>query len=189
MFKDLNTADKKTGEKLVASLLVDKFSEEKKLNPQELILIQIPPFLEHYTSFILDSATKANFNRHLGWLTSSLDIHKNTVSESIMVDFIRYLLIKVQDPPLPPPGTSGVVPFQDRVHRWLMLGWLLKFIKNDTYRTLAKQALFFDWLHFDGDKNKYKMFEPCWLTIVKSLGKYKEMSQELLEFLFLYTRE
>ena len=184
--EDLKTKDKK-GVELYSKLMKNEFSDDKNLNPENLILVQIPPFLEQYTVFILNQATKSTFNRHLGWLASKMGIQKNTISESIFIDFIRYILIKVENPKFPKkPNSSGK---SERVHRWLILGWLLKFIKSDMYKGLAKQALFFDWLYFDGNRSEYRRFEPCWLMIVNSLSKYKEMSEELLEFLFLYAKE
>lgn len=55
---------------------------------------------------------------------------------------------------------------------------------------MAKQAFFFDWIYYEGQKQQmYKVFEPCWLMIINSINKYKEMSEELLEFLFLYAKE
>lgn len=107
------------------------------------------------------------------------------------MDYIRYLLISVDDPQTLINGkpVNGIKK-SERVHRWLILGWLFKYIKSEIYRTMAKQALFFDWLYFSGKKQvMYKIFEPCWLMIINSMNKYKEMSEELLEFLFLYAKE
>ena len=75
------------------------------------------------------------------------------------------------------------------MHRWLILGWVLKFLKSRYYIVMAKQALFFDWLFYDGDIRLYRTYEPVWLMIVNSLGKYREMSEEILEFLFVYSAE
>ena len=77
----------------------------------------------------------------------------------------------------------------EAVHRWLILGWVLKFLKSRYYIVMAKQALFFDWLFYDGDIRLYRIYEPVWLMIVNSLGKYREMSEEILEFLFVYSME
>lgn len=77
----------------------------------------------------------------------------------------------------------------EAVHRWLILGWILKFLKSKYYLVMAKQALFFDWLFYDGDIRLLRLYEPVWLMIVNSLGKYREMSEEILEFLFVYSME
>lgn len=109
-----------------------------------------------------------------------------------MVDYIRYLLISVDDPQVSVKGIpTTTIKKSERVHRWLIFGWLLKYIKSDIYRTLAKQALFYDWIIYEGENSSvfYKIFEPCWLMIINSMNKYKEMSEELLEFLFLYAKE
>lgn len=102
-----------------------------KHNPSTIIMTQIPPFLEQYTLFILQSANKQNFNRHLGWLVQSLNIEKDTISEALMVDYIRYLLLVIED-------TNFKQNKAQAVHRWLILGWILKFLKSKYYLTLAK---------------------------------------------------
>lgn len=151
-------------------------------NPSTIIMTQIPPSLEHYTDYILNSANKMNFNRHLAWLVQSLNIQKESISEAIMVDFIRYLLIAVNE-------HNFMNKKSDGVQKWLILGWLLKYIKSKYFLTMAKQALFFDWLFYDGDIREYRIFEPVWLMIIHSLNKYRDMSEELLEFLFLFSAE
>ena len=49
--------------------------------------------------------------------------------------------------------------------------------------------MFIDWLFYDGDVSQYRVFEPAWLMIVNSLNKYRDMSEELLEFLLIYSKE
>ena len=185
LVKDLNQADSK-GKQLYKKLMENKFSDDKNLRPRFLILVQIPPFLEQYTTFMVTSAVKSTFNRHLNWLVAKMGIRKGTVAESILIDYIRYLLLSVDSNSLmPQPGTKK----SEVIHRWYILGWLIKFFKSEIYRSLAKQALFFDWLYYKGDQQQFRIFEPTWLMIVNSLNKYKEMSEELLEFLFLYAKE
>lgn len=99
-----------------------------------------------------------------------------------MVDYIRYLLLVVED-------QNFSKKKNEAVHRWLILGWLLKFLKSKYFLTMAKQAMFFDWLFYDGDIRLYRVFEPVWLMIINSLNKYRDMSEELLEFLFVYSNE
>lgn len=179
--KDLAEIDPELGIELYQGLLQSKYADPN-LTPESSVILQIPPFMEQYTTFILSSATKANFNKHLNWMFERMKIMQNSISEALIVDYIRYILIAAEEPAAD--GNQG-----DRIQRWLILGWLLKYIKNDFYKTLAKQALFFEWLYFDGNEENFKFFEPTWLMIVNSLNKYKEMSEELLDFLFLYARE
>lgn len=167
------------GIKLYKKLLNNEYSEPK-LNPQNLILVQIPPLLDQYSNYILNSASKFNFNRHLVWMMKRVGLEKNTITESILIDYIRYILIKMDD------STNGE---PDKVYRWHILGCVFKHLKSEIYRTLAKQALFFDWLNYSGCSREYKYFEPTWLTILNSINKYREMSEELLDFLFLYAKE
>ena len=54
---------------------------------------------------------------------------------------------------------------------------------------LAKQALFIDWLFYKGESGWYKVFEPAWLLVINSISKYKEMSEEMLDFMFLLAKD
>lgn len=157
-------------------------TEERDLrivNSTTAILLQIPPPMENYTVYILSSVTKQRFNRHLGWMLKSLKIKQDSLSEGMIIDYIRYLLLVAEDKP----NSTG-----DKVHRWFILGWLYKFIKSGINLMRSKQALFFDWLYYT-PKDSFRLYEPVWSMIINSLGKYKEMSEELLDFLFFYTKE
>ena len=161
--KELSEIDPELGIELYQGLLQNKYSDPN-VTPESSIILQIPPFMEQYTTFILTTATKNNFNKHLNWMFERMKIMQNSISEALIVDYIRYILIAAEEPANPDPShQSG-----DRIQRWLILGWLLKYIKNDVYKTLAKQALFFEWLYFDGNEENFKYFEPCWLMIVNS---------------------
>lgn len=180
--KDLSEIDPETNMEIYQGLLNNKYTDPN-FTPESLVQLQIPPFMEQYTTFILSTATKNNFNKHLNWMFERMKIQPNSLTESLIVDYIRYIIISAED------NTNDYYPNNEKIQRWLILGWLLKYIKNDVYKTQAKQALFFEWLYYDGDEEKFKYFEPCWLMIVNSIPKYKEMSEELLDFLFLYARE
>ena len=135
--------------------------------------------MENYTLYILSSVNKSQFNRHLSWMLQSMRIKQGAVSENILIDYIRYLLVLAEDRPSKIP---------DKVHRWFILGWIFQFFENSMNQLLAKQALFFDWLYYKpGDS--FRLFEPVWSMIINSLSNYKPMSEELLDFLFFYTKE
>lgn len=145
-----------------------------------LILMQMPPFIEQYTHFILNNASKFNFNKHLGWMLDKLEINQSTISEYLLIDYIRYVLHNTEHVH----QHTG-----EKVHRWYIIGWIIKYVKSDIYKMLSKQALFFDWLFFKGESGMFKVFEPVWLFIYNSVTKYKEMTEEMLDFLFLFAKE
>lgn len=68
--EDLKNTEK-NGKKLYQELNRDSYST-KKLRPETLALVQIPPFLEQYTIFLLNNGTKPTFNRHLSKIKEML---------------------------------------------------------------------------------------------------------------------
>lgn len=153
---------------------------EKDTHASNLVLVQIPPFVEQYLHFVLASSSKQNFNKHLGWLFEKLEINQGTIAEYLLPDVIRFVLLCTE---------SHAAHSAERVHRWYVLGWLLRFHKSEVFSTMSKQALFIDWLYYRGESGWFKIFEPVWLLVINSIGKYREMSEELLDFLFLLTKE
>lgn len=154
---------------------------EKDTHASNLVVMQIPPFIEQYMQFILNNSSKLNFNKHLGWLLEKLEITQGSISEYILVDVVRFILLCTE--------SSHSSHSAERVHRWYILGWLLKYIKSEVYSMMAKQALFIDWLYYRGESGWYKVFEPAWLLVINSISKYREMSEEMLDFLFLLCKE
>lgn len=179
LLSDLGKEDE-SGGVFFRRMLVNHY-KHKDIQAGGLTLTQIPPFIEEYTQFIFASSTKLNFNKHLGWMLEKLEVSQNTISEYLLVDYVRYILMCTENTQ----STNS----PDKVHRWYILGWLLRYIKNDVFRMLAKQALFFDWIHYKNESGWFKVFEPSWLLIINSITKYKELSEELIEFLFLYAKE
>jgi Integrator complex subunit 3 N-terminal len=169
-----------TGKIIYRKMLVNGY-REKDTHPSSLVILQMPPFVEQYIGFILNNSSKQNFNKHLGWLLEKLEINQGSISEYILVDVIRFVLLCTDN--------SHSTHSGEKVHRWYILGWLLRYIKSDIFRMMAKQALFIDWLFYRGESGWYKVFEPAWLLVINSIAKYKDMSEELLDFLFLLTKD
>lgn len=168
--------------KIIFKRMLQNGYKEKFTSAGSLVLMQIPPFAEEYILFILSSSTKQNFNKHLTWMIEKLDITQNTICEYIIVDIIRYLLLCTDSVQSTNTG--------EKVHRWYILGWLLRFVKSEVFRMLCKQAMFFDWIFFKGgDSGWLKVYDPVWHLIVNSIAKYKEMSEELIDFLFQLLKE
>ena len=154
---------------------------EREIPAYSLIMMQVPPLVDDYIKFILANSSKQNFNKHLSWMLEKLGIEPGTISECLLVDIIRYILVCTE--------ASNVGHQAEKVQRWYLLGWILKYLKSDVFKMLAKQALFIDWLFYRGENGVYKIFEPVWLLIINSAAKYKEITEELLEYLFLVARD
>lgn len=179
LISDLKKEDE-TGAIMFRKMLLNGY-RDKDTHASNLVVTQIPPFIEQYMVFILNNSSKQNFNKHLGWLLEKLEIGQGTICEYILVDVVRFILLCTEN--------SHSAHSAERVHRWYILGWLLRYIKSEVFAMLAKQALFIDWLYYRGESGWYKVFEPAWLLVINSISKYREMSEELLDFLFLLTKE
>lgn len=176
---DLSKEDEQ-GHVIYKRLLVNGY-KERDTSPGALVLMQVPPFAEQYFQFILTNSSKHNFNKHLGWMLEKLDISSNSICEYMIVDLVRYVLLCTENVHS---STSG-----EKVHRWYLLGWLLKYCKSEVFKMLLKQALFWDWIFYKGEPGWYRVFEPSWLLIINSINKYKDMSEELIDYLFLFVKE
>lgn len=169
-----------TGAVIFRKMLVNGY-REKDTHASNLVIMQVPPFVEQYMVFILNNSSKLNFNKHLGWLLEKLEIGQGSISEYLLVDVVRFVLLCTEN--------AHSTHSAERVHRWYILGWLLRYIKSEVFGMLAKQALFLDWLYYRGESGMYKVFEPSWLLVINSISKYREMSEELLDFLFLLSKD
>ena len=174
LISDLRREDE-AGAVVFRKMLVNGY-REKDTHASNLVIMQVPPFVEQYMHFILNNSSKQNFNKHLGWLLEKLEINQGSICRRGAVH----------------PPVHGEQPLDhsaERVHRWYILGWILKYIKSEVFGMMAKQALFIDWLYYRNESGWYKVFEPAWLLVINSIGKYREMSEEMLDFLFLLSKD
>lgn len=172
--------------KIFQKMLANGYRDSKDFVAPYLILLQIPPFVEHYTQFICTSS-KLTFNKHLAWMLERLEVRQGGVSEVLLVDYVRYILLCLDRDPSG--ASAGQSHSTDKVQRWYILGWVLRFMKSEVFKMFVKQALFFDWLFYKGEPGWFKVFEPVWLLMINSISKYKELSEELLDFLLIFYKE
>jgi integrator complex subunit 3 len=71
------------------------------------------------------------------------------------------------------------------IARWAVIGWLLTSCSKAYIVANAKLALFYDWLFFDESKGNIMNIEPAMLLMVNSVSQYVDITNMLLEFLFL----
>lgn len=65
------------------------------------------------------------------------------------------------------------------------MGWLLKCCRSKHVEANAKLALFYDWLFFTDKIDNLMNIEPAIHLMVHSIPKYIDITQSLLDFLFL----
>ncbi|XP_025827256.1 integrator complex subunit 3 [Panicum hallii] len=71
------------------------------------------------------------------------------------------------------------------IARWAVIGWLLTFCRKGYVVANAKLALFYDWLFFEEGRGSIMNIEPAMLLMVNSVSQYTDITNMLLEFLFL----
>jgi integrator complex subunit 3 len=71
------------------------------------------------------------------------------------------------------------------IARWAIIGWLLTICSKVYVQANAKLALFYDWLFFEEGRDSVMNVEPAMLLMVNSVSQYTEITNMLLEFLFL----
>lgn len=94
--KDLEVFDQDHDMQIYKAMLYNKYSDGE-FSMKDCVMLQIPPFMEQYTTFILNKATKHNFNKHLNWMFERMKIVQSSISESVILDYIRYILIVAED--------------------------------------------------------------------------------------------
>lgn len=71
------------------------------------------------------------------------------------------------------------------IARWAVIGWLLTGCSKGYVVANAKLALFYDWLFFEEGRGSVMNIEPAMLLMVNSVSQYTDITNMLLEFLFL----
>jgi hypothetical protein len=137
--------------------------------------INIPPLMERMLIFLLNEVKRNNYIRYITWIFKKFNIVSDC-DKTILVDIARYIvttwsMVKIK---------SDITP------RWLIIGYLLKACKNEIINGEIKQAIFYDWLFFNKERD-LATIEPGLLVIFNSLKEFSEISMELVEFLDIYS--
>ena len=141
--------------------------------------MNIPPLMEKMIIFILTKVNKKSLNyiKYYNWMLIKFNINKKIInSQSILVDLCRYIItcycIYNQN-----------VFIKDATPRWIILGYILLTMNNKIISSEFKQSIFFDWIFFQKDYDDYKLIEPGYNLIFVNLRDYKNLTEELIEFL------
>jgi hypothetical protein len=139
-------------------------------------LLMIPPYLEKMLRFILLEVHKNNYQWYINLLFKTFKLTASETDKSLLIDITRYLItnyFNIKDYSTP---------------RWIILGFILNNIKNDFISGEVKQAIFFDWLFFNREKDHLLLLEPGIMLIFYSAKNCAEISMELIDFLDLYSK-
>ena len=145
-------------------------------------IINIPPLMERMLTYILTSIKKSSvtYSYYINWLFREFKI-ESSIGNTLLVDITRYMMtnyIYLQRYKLE----------EDYVPRWLILGYLLKHIKNHIISSEIKQTIFLDLILFDKAKDSYFLIEPSLSCIIVNLKDYPAISEELIEYLEHYVK-
>ena len=144
--------------------------------------INIPPIMERKLAFILTGVKKnsSTYSYYINWLFREYKI-ENSIGNTLLVDITRFIMT----------NNYYYMKYQydeDYIPRWLILGYLLKHIKNHIISSEIKQTIFLDLILFDKIKDNYYLIEPCLSCIIINLKEFPAISEELIEFLEHYVK-
>jgi integrator complex subunit 3 len=142
--------------------------------PTRYLASRVTPDMETQIRFMLTSVRMGNQRRYQTWFAQRYLF--TAESESLVCDLIRFICCCIHP-------TNQILQ-SDICPRWAIVGWLMKCCKSNHVEANAKLALFYDWLFFSKAENIMNI-EPAILLTVHSIPKYVDMTNSLLEFLFL----
>lgn len=142
--------------------------------PTRYLASRVTPDMETQIKFMLTSVRMGSQRRYQTWFAQRYLF--TSESETLVCDLIRFICCVIHP-------TNQILQ-SDICPRWAIVGWLLKCCKSNHIEANAKLALFYDWFFFTKTDNIMNI-EPGILLMVHSIPKYADMTNSLLEFLFL----
>lgn len=147
------------------------------IGSNSLAILQIPPYLERMLTYITAIVKKNNYSKYMSWLINKFSSN-NEMDKAIFVDIVRYLVTCSSY--LNNSNKNDITP------RWLIIGYLIKAARNELISGEIKQALFFDWLFYNKQKDNIMLVEPGINIIFNSIKDFSDLTMELIEFLYYY---
>lgn len=141
----------------------------------QYFMLRIPPTMEAYLRFLLTHVKLGAQKRHQAWFACKYLFSSGR--EALICDIVRFICC-CHHP------TNKIIQ-SDIIPRWAVIGWLLKSCRKNYVEANVKLALFYDWLFFDERVDKVMNIEPVMLLMMCSVPNYAEITNSLLEFLFL----
>ncbi|KAI9317862.1 protein-domain-containing protein [Dichotomocladium elegans] len=138
--------------------------------PREYLRSRLSPDMEHKLLFILQNLRINHYQRNLGWFLQRFI----GTSESVYVDVIRFIVAGWYP--------NNQILQSDIVPRYVVIGSMLRGIKNPVVAANVKAALVFDWLFFTANDN-IMFIEPSMLLMERSAERYPYITAIIMEFL------
>ncbi|KAI8536435.1 hypothetical protein RHMOL_Rhmol10G0257000 [Rhododendron molle] len=138
-------------------------------------LLRITPEMETQLRFLLTHVNLGSQKRYQAWFGRNFLCFPER--KTLVVDIVRFICCSLHPP--------NEIIQSAVIRRWVVIGWLLKCCGTNYVQANAKLALFYDWLFFDGRLDSVMNIEPAIFLMVHSIPKYIDVTQTLLEFLFL----
>lgn len=138
-------------------------------------LLRITFEMETQLKFLLTYVKLGHQQRHFMWFRRKFLNEPD--KETVIVDIVRFIC-SAHHP------TNKIIQ-SDVLPRWAVIGSLLKSCRKNYVEANVKLALFYDWLFFDERVDNIMNIEPAILLMVRSVPKYVDMTNTLIEFLLL----
>lgn len=138
-------------------------------------LLRVTPQMESQLRFLLTHVRFGSQKRYQVWFTKKF--LSTTEKNAVVVDLVRFICCAHHP--------SNDIIQSDIIPRWAVIGWLLKSSMKNYVEANSKLALFYDWLFFNEKVDSIMNIEPAILLMVHSIPSYIDITNSLLEFLFI----
>ncbi len=135
ILEEISKMHSATNQPLYISLLNTPHSH---LGFSSYTLVMIPPYLEKMLNFILFEVNHTQYNWYANFILKTFKITQTDCDKTLFTDITRYLITNFE-----------YEPRHYKTPRWILVGFILKNIRNEIISAEVKQALFFDWLFFN----------------------------------------
>ncbi|KAI8342956.1 protein-domain-containing protein [Chlamydoabsidia padenii] len=144
----------------------------KTPTPKEFLRSRLTPDMEQKLMYILQNLRIGQYQRNLGWFTQRF--LSTTEAEIFYADVIRFIVAGWYP--------NNQILQSDIVPRYVVLGTMLRTIKNPVVVANVKTALIYDWLFFTPNDN-IMFIEPAMLLMERSVERYPFITSSILEFM------
>ncbi|XP_047941899.1 integrator complex subunit 3 [Salvia hispanica] len=143
--------------------------------PKWFFLLTVSPQMESQLRFLLTHVEHGSQLRYQDWFTKKF--LSAPEKNAVLIDIVRFICCAHHP--------SNDIIHSGIIQRWAVIGWLLKSCMKNYIAANMKLALFYDWLFFNEKLDSVMDIEPALLLMVHSIPEYIDITNSLLEFLFL----
>eukprot|EP00347_Sterkiella_histriomuscorum_P022906 403336711 len=143
----------------------------------EYLRYLIPLSVEEKLNHMLINIPLEAYQWYLKWFVDSLKVQYGSDSETIMVDIVRHIVVNVKQ-------DQNIVRQYNILPKYVLIAGIINSQKHEILMSATMSAVFIDWLHFS--ESQMHLYEPGMMLIYKSVDKYPQLSERLIEYLFSY---